>query len=216
VPLAEMIRITNSRLLHTRWSLNPPGKPMHLLCCCHRNNDTEDSTPPSGMINLAPGEDSGPPPNACYNGLAGSDDRQSSDCPQPEWPAAAAKRTTPSRMTRSGNTTKKSGRTHRRNWADVGKLVPESSGRQASVPRAKLGTRVLRSSRQGECEADLKKASRTLANNSGNHNLAVMEEADEPHGLEGSPEPQRKEAPQVGQSILALRGNSTQAMGSVI
>ena len=94
--------------------------------------------------------------------------------------------------------TQKSGRTHRSNWADVGKLVPECSGTQASVPVAKLGTRVSRSSRQGECEADLEKVSQTLANNCGKHNLAVMEEADEPHGLDGSPEPQRKGPPGGG------------------
>jgi len=55
----------------------------------------------------------------------------------------------------------------------------------------------LRSSRQGEWETDLKKASRTPANNSGKRNLAVMQEADEPYSSDGSPGPQRKVARQV-------------------
>jgi len=45
---------------------------------------------------------------------------------------------------------------------------------------------------------DLKKASRTPANYSGKHSLAVMQEANEPYGSDGSPEPQRKVARQVG------------------
>ena len=98
----------------------------------------------------------------------------------------------------SGNTTKKTGRTDRINWADVGESEPESSGTQASVPRANLGTRVLRSSRQGERETDLKKASRMPANNSGKCNLAVMQEPDEPYRSDGSLGPQRKVARQVG------------------
>jgi len=69
---------------------------------------------------------------------------------------------------------------------------------QGSVPRANLGTRVFRSSRQGERETDLKKALRTPANNSGKRNLAVMQEADKPYGSDGSPGPQRKVARQVG------------------
>jgi len=56
----------------------------------------------------------------------------------------------------------------------------------------------LRSSRQGEWETDLKKASQTPANNSDKRNLAIMQEADEPYSSDGSPEPQRKVARQVG------------------
>jgi len=56
----------------------------------------------------------------------------------------------------------------------------------------------LRSSRQGERETDLRKASRTPANNCGKRNLAVMQEADEPYGWDRSPGPQRKVARQVG------------------
>jgi len=81
---------------------------------------------------------------------------------------------------------------------DVGESELESCAIQASIPRANLGTRVLRSSRQGERETDLKKASRTPANTSGKPNLAVMQEADEPYGSDGSLEPQRKRACQVG------------------
>ena len=53
LPLAEMIRITHSRLVRIWWSLNPPSEPTDLLFCCHRRNDTEDSTPPSGEIRFA-------------------------------------------------------------------------------------------------------------------------------------------------------------------
>jgi len=63
------------------------------------------------------------------------------------------------------------------------------SGTQASVPRANMGAHVLRSSRQGERETDLKKASRTQANHSGKRNLAVMQEANEPYSSDRSPEP---------------------------
>ena len=55
----------------------------------------------------------------------------------------------------------------------------------------------MRSSRQGEQETDLKKASRPPAINSGKRNLAVMQEADESYSLNGSPEPKRKVARQV-------------------
>jgi len=177
-----MIRITNSRLVRIGWSLNPPSEPMDLLLRCHRRNDTEDSTPPPGEIRFAPRDNRGPHPDASYEGSAGSDDGHSSYCHQPESSAGAAKRATSTRTTRSRNTTKKTGQTHRINWADVGESEPESSGTQASVPRANLRTRVLRSSRQGEWETDLMKASRTPANNSGKRNLAVMQEADEPYG----------------------------------
>ena len=89
-------------------------------------------------------------------------------------------------------------RTHRINWADVGESEPESSGTQASVPRANLGTRFLRSSREGERETDLKKASRKPTNTSRKRNVVVMQEANEPYGSDGSPGPQRKVARQVG------------------
>jgi len=171
---------------------------MDLVFCCHRRNDTENSTPPPGGIRFAPRDNRGPPPDASDDGSAGSDDGPSSDGHQPESSAAAAKRTTSTRTTRSGNTTTKTVRTHRINWADVGESEPESPGTQASVPRANLGTRVLRSSRPGERETDVKKPSRTPAPNSGKPNLAVMKEADEPHGSDGSPGPQRKVASLVG------------------
>ena len=198
LPLAEMIRITNSRLVRIWWSLNPPSEPIDLLFCCHRSNDTEDSTPPPGEIRFAPRDNWGTSPYTSDDGSACSTIGHSSDRHQPESSAAAAKRTTSSRTPRSGNTTKKTRRTHRINWAHVGKSEPESSGTQASVPRANLGTRVLRSSRQGERETDLKKASRMPANNSGKCNLAVIQESDEPYGSDGSPEPLSKVARQVG------------------
>jgi len=199
LPLAEMIRITNSRLVRICWSLNPPSEPIAMLFYCHPRNNTEESTPPRGEIRFAPRDNRGPPPDALDDGSAGSDDGQSSDGHQPESSAAAGKRTTTTRTTTSGNTTKKTGRTHRINWAaDVGESEPESSGMQASVPRANLGTRVLRSSRQGERETNLKKASRTPAKNSGKRNLVVMQEAYKPYGSYGSPGPQRKVARQVG------------------
>ena len=109
LPLAEMIRITNSRLVHIWWSLNPPSKPMDLLFCCHHRNDTEDGTPPPGEIRFAPRDNQVPPPDASDDGSASSDDGQSSDGHQPESSTAAAKRTTSTRTTRSGNTTKKTG-----------------------------------------------------------------------------------------------------------
>ena len=194
LPLAEMIRITNRRLVCIWASLNPPSEPMDLLFCCHGSNDTEDTTPPLCENRFAPRDNRGPPPNASYDGSAGSDDGQSSDGHQPESFAAATKRTTSSRPTRSGNTTKSTRRTHRINWADVGESEPESCGTQASDPRANLGTRVWRSSRQGERETDLKKPSRIPANYSGKRNLTVMQQPDEPYASDGSPEPQRKVA----------------------
>jgi len=171
---------------------------MDLLFCCHRRNDTPDSTPPPSEIRFTPRDNRGPPPDASDDRSAGSDDRHSLYGPQPESSAMAAKRTTSTRTTRSGNTTKKTGRTHRIIWADVGESEPESSGTQASVPRDNLGTHVLRSSRQGEQETDLKKASRMPANNSGKRNLLVMQEADEQYSSDGSPGPQKKVARQVG------------------
>jgi len=128
-----------------------------------------------------------------------------------------------SRSTRSGNTTKKTERTHCINWADVGESEPESDvatdwgldlanraipaqdsgptlspGKQASLPCANLGTPVLSSSRQRGQATDLKQPPRTPANNSGKRNLAVMQAADERYSLDESPEPQRKVARQVG------------------
>jgi len=194
LPLAEMIRVTNSRLVHIWWSLNPPSERIDLLFCFHRRHDTADSTPPPGKIRFAPPDNWGPPPGASDDGSAASDDAQSSDGHQPESSAAATKWTTSTRTTRTVKTTKKTGRTHRINGAKVGESEPGSSGTQASVPHANLGTRDLRSSRQGERENDLKKASRTPANNCVKCSLAVMQEADEPYGSDGCPEPQRKVA----------------------
>jgi len=198
LPLAEMIRITNTRLVRIWWSLNPPREPMNLLFYCHRRNDTEDSTSPPGEIRFALCDNRGPSPDASDDGSAGRDHGHSSDGYQPESSTTAAKRTTSTRTTRSGNTTKRTGRTHRINWADVYESEAESSGTQAAVPRANLGTRVLRSSRQGERETDLKKASQTPANKSGKRNLMVMQEADEPYGSDGGPEPQKQVAHQAG------------------
>jgi len=183
-PLADMIRITNGRLLCIWLSLNPPSELMDLLFCCHQRNNTEDSTPAPGEIRFAPCDRQGPPQGASDDGSAGSDDGQSPNGHQPESYAAAAKRPTSSRTTRSGNTTKKRGRTHRIKWADFGKSEPESSGMQDSVPHANLGTRALRSSRQEERETNLRKESRTPANNSGKCNVAVMQEANEPYSSE--------------------------------
>jgi len=198
LPLVEMIGNTNSRLVRISWSLLPPSEPMDLLFCCHRRKDTQASTPPPGEIRFAPRDNRGPPPDASDERSTGSDDGHTSDGHQPESSAAASKRTTSKRTTRGGNTTKKTGQTHSINWADVGESEPESSGTQASVPRANLGTRVLRSSRQGERETDLKKVSQMPANNSGKRNLPGMQEADEPYGSNGNPGRQRNEARQVG------------------
>ena len=120
VPLAQMIRITNSRLVRIYCYLNPASALMDLLFCCHERNETEDSTPSPGEIRFAPLDNRGPPPDASDDGSAGSDDGQSSAGHQPESSAAATKRTTSTRTTRSGNTTKRTGRTPRINWADVG------------------------------------------------------------------------------------------------
>jgi len=54
LPLAEMIRIRNSRLVCIWWSLIPTSERMEPLLCCHRRNDTADSTPPPGEIRFAP------------------------------------------------------------------------------------------------------------------------------------------------------------------
>ena len=171
---------------------------MDLLFCCHRRNNTEDSTPPPGEIRFAPRDNRGPPPDPSDDGSAGSHDGQSSDGDRLESSAAAAKRNTATSTTRSGNTTKKTRRTHHLKGAKIGESEPESSGTQASVPGGNLRTRVLRSSRQEERETDLKKASWKPAYKSGKRNLKVMQEADEPYSSDGSPKPQRRVGRQVG------------------
>jgi len=123
LPHAEMMRMTNKRLVSIWWSLNPPSEPMNLLCCCHRRNDTEDSTHPPGKIRFAPHDNLGRPPDTWDHGSAGSDDGQSSDGHQPESSAAAAKRTTPTRTIWSGNTRKRAGRTH----ASIGRTLANQS-----------------------------------------------------------------------------------------
>jgi len=60
LPHVAMIRITNTRLVRISWSLNPPSEPMDLLFCCHRRNDTEDSTPRSGQIRFAASDNGAP------------------------------------------------------------------------------------------------------------------------------------------------------------
>jgi len=199
-----MIRIRNSRLVGIWCSLNQPSEPMDLLFCCHPRNDSDDSTPPPGEIWFAPADNRGLPPDASDSRSAGCDHGQSSDNDRPESSAAAAKRTISSRTTRRCNTTKKTRRTHLINWADVGESEPESSGTQASLSRANLGTRVLRPSRQEERETGQKKASRTRANKSGKCNLGVMKEAHEPYGSDRSQEPQRRVARPVGGIDSAL------------
>jgi len=223
LPLAAMIRITNSRHVRIWWSLNPPSEPLDLLFCTYRSTNTEDSTPALGDLRFDPGDIRGTPSDEeCPR----SDEEPNSDGHQPELSAAATTRTSSSRTTRSGNTTKKTGQTHCINWADVAESeplaefdvaayrsldlangaipAPESSptsspGKQAYVPCATLGTRVLSSSRQREQATDLKKAPRTPPNNSGKCNLVVMQEADEPYSSDESPEPRRKVACQVAQ-----------------
>jgi len=195
---------------------------MDLLFCTHRSTNTEDSTPAPGDLQFDPRDNEGTPSDEEW---PSSDVEPNSDAHQPESSSAAAKRTTSLRTTRSGNTTKKTGRTHRINWADIGESEAESDvaadrgldmakraiqapdsgptsspspGKQASVPCANLGTRVSSSSRQRGQATDLKKAPRTPANNSGKCNLAIMQEADEPYSSDESPEPARKVARQVG------------------
>jgi len=111
---------------------------MDLLFCCHRRNDTEDSTPPPGEIRFAPRDKWGSRPDASDDGSTSSNDGQTSDGHQPESSTAAAKQTTSTTTTRSGNTTKKTGQTHRINWADIGESEPESACTQTSVPCANL------------------------------------------------------------------------------
>ena len=107
LPLAKMIRITNSRDVRIWWSMNPPSEPIDLLFCAHRSTNTEDSTP---------SEEAWPRSN----------EEPNSDGHQPESSAAATKRTTSSRTTTSRNTTKTTGRTHRINSAEVGESELES------------------------------------------------------------------------------------------
>jgi len=94
VPLAEMIQITNSRLVRIWSALNRPSKPIDVLCCCNRMNHTEYSTPPPGLIIFAPHDDQGRLPDDLDDRSAGSDHTQSSDGHQPEWSSAATKQTT--------------------------------------------------------------------------------------------------------------------------
>ena len=72
-----------------------------------------------------------------------------------------------------------------------------SSGKQASVPCANLGTHIWSSSRPRGQATDLKKAPWTLAINRGKRDLAVIQEADEPYSSDERPESQRKVACQV-------------------
>ena len=60
-PLAEMIRITNSRHVRIWLSLNPPIEPMDLLFCAHRSTNTEDSIPAPGNLRFDPRENRGTP-----------------------------------------------------------------------------------------------------------------------------------------------------------
>jgi len=120
LPLAEMMRITNGPLVRIWWSLNPPREPMDLLFGCHQRNNTEDSTLPTGEIRVAARDNRGRPQDTSDDGSAASDDGQRSDGHRPELTAIAAKRTTSSRTTRSGITTKKTRRTQRLNWVDLG------------------------------------------------------------------------------------------------
>jgi len=61
LPLAEIIRITNSRHLPRWWSLNPRSEPMDLLFCAHRSTNTEDSTPAPGDLRFDPRDNRGTP-----------------------------------------------------------------------------------------------------------------------------------------------------------
>jgi len=132
------------------------------------------------------------------------------------------------------------GRTHHTNWAEIGESESESDvpadrgldlangaipapdsgptsspGKQASLPYANLGTRVLSSSRPRGQGTNLKKAPRTPANNSGKRNLAVMQEADEPYSSDESPEPQRKVAHPVGAMDASIEVKSHKQDGEL-
>ena len=200
--------------------MDPPSEPIHLLFCPPRSANTEDSNPAPGGLRFDPRNNRG---NPSHEEWPSSDEEPNCDGHQPESSAAAGNRTSLSRTTRYGKTTKKTGRPHRINWADVGESEAESDvavdgghdlakgvilaldsgptsspGKQASVPCANFGTRVLSSSIQREQATDLKKAPRTPANNGGKRNLAVMQEADKPYSSDESPDPQPKVARQVG------------------
>jgi len=94
LPLADMIRITNSPPVGISWSLNPPSEPIDLLFRCHRRNDTEDSSPSPAEIRFAVSDKWDPPRDTSDDRSASSDDGQSSDDQQPESSATATKRTT--------------------------------------------------------------------------------------------------------------------------
>ena len=160
-----MIRITSSRHVRIWWSLNPPSEPIDLHFCAIAAPIRKIAPlllVTSSLTHAITGAPlqmrSGPVAMRSRNLTATSWSR-------PLRPS--------SRTTRSGNTTKKTGRTHHINWADVGESEPQSDitadrgldlangaipardsgptsspGKQASVPCANLGTRVLSSSRQ--------------------------------------------------------------------
>ena len=109
LPLAEIIRITNSRHVRIWWSVNPPSKPMDLPFCAHHSTNTKDSTPAPGDLWFDPHDNRGTPSDEEW---PSRDEELNFDGHPPESSTAAAKRTTSSRTTRSANTTKKTGRTH--------------------------------------------------------------------------------------------------------
>jgi len=81
LPLAEMIRITNSRHVCIWWSLNPPREPKDLLRCAHRSTNTEDSTPAPGALWFDPRDNQGTPSDEEW---PSSDEERNSDGHQPE------------------------------------------------------------------------------------------------------------------------------------
>jgi len=88
LPLAEMIRITNSRHVRIWWSMNPPSELMDLLFCAHRSTNTEDSTPAPGNLQFDARDNRGTPSDEEW---PSSDEEPNSDGHQPESSAAAAK-----------------------------------------------------------------------------------------------------------------------------
>jgi len=64
LPLAEMIRITNSRHVRTWWSSNPPSELIDLPLCAHRSTNTEDSTPAPDDLRFDPRDNRGTPSEA--------------------------------------------------------------------------------------------------------------------------------------------------------
>jgi len=110
--LAEMIRITNSRHVCIWWSLNPPSEPIDVLFYTHCSTNKEDSTPAPDDLRFDPRDNRGTPSDEEW---PSGHKELNSDGHQPESSAAAAKRTISWRTTRNGNTTKKTGRTHRLN-----------------------------------------------------------------------------------------------------